>query len=149
LKYAEEQGDSRVPQQFVAEDGFGLGAWINNQRNRRESLDVERVRRLEELTGWSWHPREDDWEETYDRLLRFVEREDHARPPQRHVEEGLQLGSWVSVQRQFYRKRILRPERARRLEAVPGWTWEPPMGPRAKADPYASPNRLGVDSSRE
>jgi hypothetical protein len=63
------------------------------------------------------------WRETYGRLLRFVEREGHARVPSTHMEEGTRLGSWVIGQRQAGRAGSLARERTQLLEALPGWVW--------------------------
>ena len=66
------------------------------------------------------------WEFWFGLLERFVEREGHARVPHRHEEDGFNLGSWVDNQR-YARKghRKVEPEGHRRLDALPGWTWEP------------------------
>ena len=58
-------------------------------------------------------------------LEAFVAREGHARVPARHVDDGTQLGSWVNIQRALYRAGSLSASRATRLEALPGWSWDP------------------------
>jgi hypothetical protein len=89
-------------------------------------VDPERSSRLEQLPGWSWTPQDDRWQEAYDRLLRFVEREGHAFVRQDVIEDGSRLGVWVWEQRRAYKQRLLRSERACRLEALPGWVWDAP-----------------------
>jgi hypothetical protein len=39
------------------------------------------------------------WDRGYAALVRFVEREGHAKVPRNHVEDGAMLGRWVSYQR--------------------------------------------------
>ena len=56
------------------------------------------------------------------RCERNVEREGHARVPAGHVEAGFRLGQWVKVQRRSHP--TMSADRAARLEALPGWTWE-------------------------
>jgi len=63
------------------------------------------------------------WEEGFRRLRQFVDREGHARVPQRHVEDGFKLGQWVRVPRRQYKAGVLDPERQRQLEALPRWDW--------------------------
>jgi hypothetical protein len=58
-------------------------------------------------------------------LQRFVEREGHARVPQKHEEARLRLGVWVNGLRQRHRRGSLDEQQAIRLEALPGWTWDP------------------------
>jgi len=64
------------------------------------------------------------WEFWFGVLQRFVEREGHARVPANHVEERFKLGGWVMNRRTNYREGALDAERKRRLEALPGWTWD-------------------------
>jgi superfamily II DNA or RNA helicase len=108
------------------EDGFLLGRWVSAQRQaqRKQTLDGSRVRRLVELPGWTWDPAKAFWETAYAVLVRFSDREGHARVPSSHDEDGVKLGSWVAAQRVARRRGQLSGERIARLEALPGWHWE-------------------------
>lgn len=68
-----------------------------------------------------------DFDEAVGRLLSFVEEHGHAFVPQKYHRDGdsLRLGSWVSNRRNDYRLGRLTAGQAERLEAVPGWSWEP------------------------
>jgi hypothetical protein len=128
-KFVERERHARVPKEWE-EDGFPLGQWVDVQRQayqgkRHGTLDPERRARLEALPRWAWEPFKADWEEGFAHLRKFVEREEHARVPPRHREDGFRLGGWVAVQRQAYRRGTLGPERRARLEALPRWAWEP------------------------
>ena len=107
-------------------NGYPVGSWAGDQRNRhtRGTLDPERRARLEALAGWTWDPHGDSWERHYDALLAFVAREGHARVPTDHVEGDLPLASWVIRHRQERKIDKVPGERAARLEALPGWTWD-------------------------
>ena len=83
----------------------------------------ERVAKLEALPGWTWTVSQDVWDEKYELVERFAEREGHARVPQSHVEDGVQIGTWVGVQRQ--KRAELPKDRRVKLEALPGWSWDP------------------------
>ena len=122
--YVKRHGHARVPRSYTV-DGYKLGSWVNNQRafHSRDILDAERQRRLQELPGWTWDPKADQWEEGFRRLLEYVKLNGHARVVNSYMADDYRLGQWVAVQRRFHAKGILDAERQRRLEDLPGWTW--------------------------
>ena len=99
LRYVEREGHVRVPRSH-SEDGFALRRWIdkNRARHRERQLEPDRIARLEALPGWFWNPYEADWEEAFQHLVRYVEREGHAGVPGHYVVDGFRLGAWVSRQ---------------------------------------------------
>lgn len=126
LAFGERHGHSRVPHRYRDDDGQRLGAWTNNERFRRNKRSPEQVLLLEGLPGWSWNLRDSKWEDGYARLVRFAEREGHTRVPGTYRDEdGHALGHWTSTQRQFRRRGELSPDRLERLNALPGWSWDP------------------------
>ena len=124
--YVRREGHTRIPKGH-REDGLALRAWAQQQRDthRRGALSPTCVARLEALTGWVWNPHEGKWDEGYARLLVYVAREGQASVPQRHSEAGFKLGAWVTTQRGLYAQGRLDRRRVARLEAVPGWSWNP------------------------
>ncbi len=126
LHYVERHGDARVPSDHIVE-GCRLGVWVAKQRikRRKGTLDADREHRLQELPGWTWDPRADDWEEQFCRIIDYVERHGDARVPQHYVAvDGYRLGRWVSRQRQSHRRGTLDADCERRLQDLPGWTWK-------------------------
>lgn len=121
-KFVDREGHARVPFDCI-EDGLKLGSWVVTQRAERENLPSDRLEQLQSLTGWTWTVLADAWDEKFDLLCQFAAREGHARVPQRHVENGVKLGTWVQVQRD--RAETLRTDRHTRLENVAGWSWDP------------------------
>ena len=126
VDFAAREGHARVPEGYQDDDGFKLGQWVQNlrPRGRRGALSIERVRQLESLPGWTWHPRETAWEKGYARLREFVAREGHGRVPQEASQDGFRLGRWVANLRRDYRQGTLDQDRRARLEALPDWTWD-------------------------
>ncbi|WP_063905947.1 DEAD/DEAH box helicase [Nocardia kruczakiae] len=120
-RFAERTGHSRITQRHK-ENGLNLGTWVAVQRRNRKELSPERVALLEDLPGWSWNPFADRWENSYAELVKFAEREGHSRVPTSHRENGVQLGRWVTHQRSVRNK--LTVEQRKRLEALPGWSWD-------------------------
>ena len=71
------------------------------------------------------------WERMFGLLEAFTVEHGHARVGTAAVADGEPFGSWVTLQRSHYRRKLLDPERARRLAALPGWRW---TGAEAEAD---------------
>lgn len=124
-KFAERNGHVRIPKGHV-EDGVDLGSWVRGQRMayRRGALTDTQVSQLKGLPGWCWEPRATRWETCFNALRDFVEREGHARVPALHVENGIDLGSWVSYQRNHHRRNILPPDQTLKLQGLVGWSWD-------------------------
>ena len=125
-KYSEREGNLRLSKSF-REDGILIGQWISIQRKdyKAGKLADERIRLLESLTGWAWDVFDEAWELRYELAIQFVEREGHANIPQRHLEQEIDMGSWVNSQRTSYAKGKLDHDRTERLEQIPTWTWKP------------------------
>ena len=73
-QFSEREGHCRVPRSYKTEEGYRLGAWVNTQRNDKDSMRPDRRQRLEALSGWSWKPQSDLWEVKFSRSRRWVGR---------------------------------------------------------------------------
>ncbi|MHB1710862.1 MAG: DEAD/DEAH box helicase [Acidimicrobiales bacterium] len=126
VQYAAEHGDARPPQKHADSSGFNLGTWVTVRRRMGANgkLDAAKVAALEALPGWVWDSRQPNREAGYQHLLRFIEREGHPQVPAMHVEGGFRLGQWVYNAQARHKRGRLPDEQARRLEALPGWTWQ-------------------------
>jgi superfamily II DNA or RNA helicase len=114
-----------------------IGIWIDTQRQTRKKgkLLEDRARQLEAVPGWTW---EDEskrnvaaarpWPAWLEVLREYVAAKKGlpkrstvwARP------DGSEwkIGDWILNQRATRKKNKLLEDRARQLEAVPGWIWE-------------------------
>ncbi|WP_280471737.1 helicase associated domain-containing protein [Nocardia cyriacigeorgica] len=126
VTFVDEHGHAQVPQSFTADD-YKLGTWVTIQRSNHAAGRglPDREARLESLPGWSWNPRSDQWESTFEHLVKFAEDRGHTRVPKDYTVDRCGLGGWVQIQRSRYNRRVLDPVRANRLQALPGWTWTP------------------------
>jgi superfamily II DNA or RNA helicase len=141
LDYLKRGGNVDIGEKY-REGDFPLGRWIQLQRQHRRNGKLPKLReaRLQTVKGWRWdrlgetrtrpkpesktRKRSDEaWQLAYERLLRYVEEHQNARPHTTSKVDGFGLGYWVNVQRKFYKKGFLEPKRQQLLEAVPGWTW--------------------------
>ncbi len=126
--YVKLHGNSSVYKRYVTSDGLILGSWVGRQRKNKSQnlLSQDRIERLEALSGWYWDPLIEQWEEAFGQLQSYVKQHGNARVPQRYViTDGLNLGTWVGTQRLNKSKNLLSQDRIGRLEAIPGWSWDP------------------------
>lgn len=109
------------------ENGLRLGGWVNAQRTKygRGELTADRRDRLEGLAGWVWDHNEERWERNFAVLLSYVAKHGTAQVASDYLEGTNRLGSWVNVQRQKGINGRLDPDRLRRLDELPSWTWRP------------------------
>jgi superfamily II DNA or RNA helicase len=117
--YKDRNGHCQVPINHK-ENGFRLGAWIDRQRQSKETMPHERRQRLDEI-GFVWNPLKVNWEEGFNYLTLYKKREGNCRVPNNHIENGFRLGQWVGVQRQNKDKMI--SERRQRLDEL-GFIWD-------------------------
>jgi superfamily II DNA or RNA helicase len=105
----------------------GLAKWVIDQRARykNHACPIEQVQLLESLPGWSWDPVADRWDESFQILQRYVEREGHSKVPSNCSVDEFALGIWVSKQRVRYSQNRALPSQIEKLESLPEWTWNP------------------------
>ena len=118
-KFHKREGHCRVPVSHQV-DGQKLGAWGGAQRQKKDRLTPDQLKRLNSL-GFSWDPIEEQWERNFAALQKFHKREGHCRVVNWHEEDGLKLGVWVSSQRL---SKELTPDRLKRLNSL-GFSWDP------------------------
>jgi hypothetical protein len=121
------EGHCRVPMLHV-EGAIKLGAWVTNQRARKDEMRADRRQRMDEI-GFVWDVRwqnrpmiaEDRWDEGFAALHTFKVREGHCSVPALHNEGKFKLGIWVNVQR--INRGAMPTERIQRLDGI-GFIWD-------------------------
>jgi hypothetical protein len=124
--FVSENKNCNVPNNYKSSDGYRLGGWVNQQRNRRKSnqLSVQRIARLDAL-GFIWDVLEAQCEEGFDRLKTYVSENKNCKVPQLYrSSDGFRLGGWNLQQRNYRKKGTLTVERIERLDAI-GFIWDP------------------------
>lgn len=123
--YYETHGDLKVPSTYKDGDGYRLGAWISNQRDRKERLSVPRKERLDEI-GMIWE-KTDSWEVRYALAKAYYMEHGDLQVPPKYIAEGVWLNKWLNEQKQIYRgnrkEKVLAKDRIARLEEI-GICWE-------------------------
>ena len=92
-----------------------LGSWVGTQRRKKDKLSGYRIKRLDDL-GFIWDPHMKRWEEGFNLLIKFKEREGHCRVPATYKVNDFFLGTWVRKQR--IGKDLLSTDRLMRLDAI-------------------------------
>lgn len=124
--YVTREGRCYTPRHH-REDGININAWSKQQRAKyhRGELASDRVARLEAVPGWSWSPQEDAWERGFAVLMSHVGEHGSAAVRRDETRDGYPLGAWAGEQRNRHTRGTLDAVRRARLEALPGWTWDP------------------------
>lgn len=124
VEYRREYGDLNVPAGYKTMDGYRLGAWICNQREREEM--PERRRRLLDALGMIW-VKPDSWETRYLLAKNYYEKTGNLNIPSNYKPDGIWLAKWVNEQRQIYLgnrgEKRLTNEQIARLNEI-GMSWE-------------------------
>jgi hypothetical protein len=128
LQFRDREGHLRVPKRHV-EAGQNLGDWICKQRTkkRKEKLDPEKERRLNEIFGFIWDAHGGRSVAMITALTQFKQREGHCNVSANHTEAlndgvNLKLGIWVRNQRQQKMLGTLDAKREKLLESL-GVKW--------------------------
>ena len=127
MRYVADQGHARPPQDYLCPNEFPLGRWVSEQRKRyaRGRLIRDRVERLEALPGWAWNALDARWEESFAALASYADEHGHSYPPRDYQGPArANLNQWVIGQRRPGVRDRLTEERRKRLEDLPGWSWE-------------------------
>jgi hypothetical protein len=122
--FSDVEGHCNISNRYKTDDGYRLGQWVSVQRKNSNNVPDERKAKLEALPGWIWDVRAEQWEAGFRHLTGFASREGHCQLPKNYrTIDGYQLSSWVVTQRAA--KDSLLDDRKQRLEATPGWSWDP------------------------
>jgi len=124
LEFHKREGNCKIPQGYITQDGKKLGTWLMTQRNyrRKGKLNKDREQRLNNA-GILWDSTE-YWEYMYSLLLEVQEQEGNCNVPRDYITgDGKKLGTWLMTQRNNRRKEELRKERKQKLDEI-GIVWD-------------------------
>ncbi len=124
VKYYRDHGNLDVPTMYKAADGYRLGAWICDQREKNNM--PERRKKLLDDLGMIWE-KPDPWEVRYVLAKAYYEEHGNLNIPAKYKADGIWLSKWVNEQRQIYignrGAKHLSDNQVARLNAI-GMTWD-------------------------
>ena len=142
--YYEHNGDLEIPSKFRTingyefnENGVHLGEWIKTQRRAYNEtgngiISPDRIQLLNEI-GMIWNTDDYSWMRMYELAKAYYEHHGNLKIFSNFKtingyepdENGVALGTWISIQRTAYRKkgnRIISPDRIQLLNEI-GMIW--------------------------
>ena len=117
-QYKRREGHVTVRQPHK-EGGEPLGTWLAHQRKRMNQgkLSASRRQRLQKL-GVQLPKKTSTWQETYELLVGYKNREGHINISAQHRENDQNLGAWLMLQRSKIRHGTLSAEKAKKLKQL-------------------------------
>ena len=134
-EYYNEHKNLLIPKSYVIH-GVNLGNWIAWQRQnyKNNKLSEERINKLNKIKMvWvvpkelynrnSHHKRKNPklqkmWEDKYKLAEKYYKEHKDLLIPYSYVVNGINLGQWISNQRQYYRKNLLSKEKIDKLNKI-------------------------------
>jgi len=126
VAYKAKHRDTEVPAKYKSDPK--LGSWVSNQRARFGTLSPDCKQKLESI-GFVFNKKEKDWNDMFDKLKAYKAKHGDTNVPFRHIPDP-ELGTWVSNQRQQYKKKNHGTVTGERIQKLVGigfdWVWKSP-----------------------
>lgn len=124
--FYETNGHLDIPAAYVTEDGYHLGVWYRNIRNKYQEGRLEEgyIEALEGI-GMKWESvLARKWQEYYLLAAQYAQANGSLDVPLHYrTETGVKLGVWISTQRESYSKGRLKDVQIAMLEQI-GMSWD-------------------------
>ena len=126
VEYYKAYGNLQVPTGYIAPDGYKLGAWLADRREKgKNKHSLERQQKLDEL-GMIW-VKPDSGEIRYALAKQYYEEYGNLNVSPKYKVDGIWLAKWLNEQRQMYignrGEKTLTADQIKRLEFI-GMVWE-------------------------
>lgn len=97
LIYKERNGDLKVPQKYVTQEGIKLGEIVHGIRSGQRDVSYDEMKQLEDI-GFVWNASQAlSFDEVYQLLADYVGEHGNCKVPKKYVtREGVKLGQIVS-----------------------------------------------------
>ena len=122
--YYEANGNLNVPNAYVTDTGYKLGAWISNQRESYQKMKPHRKELLDAI-GMIWQ-KDDPWEVRFSLAEDYYKEHGDLKISQTYKPKGMWLGKWINEQKHIYhgkrKGKALSQDQITRLEGI-GMVW--------------------------
>lgn len=94
--------------------------WISEVRKRYKQglLEKEKIKLIESIDGWMWSPFQEKFDNNFDNLIEFVERNKITNPKTNKIYKGTNLSKFLVHLRHKYRKGKLDKKYENRLKKI-------------------------------
>ena len=137
-KFYEINGNLDIPAAYVTEDGTALGAWLRGVKNQYRSgtLSAERIKKLESI-GVEWESvLARNWANYFELAKKYFDEHGDLNVNAHYEINGVKLGTWISSQRESFKKGRLSEEQIKMLGEI-GMSWQRFSGKWDNAYEYA------------
>ena len=137
-KFYEINGNLDIPAAYVTDDGTALGAWLRGVKNqyRGGKLSAERIEKLESI-GIEWESvLVRNWANYYELAKQYYKEHGDLNVNAHYEINGVKLGTWISSQRESFKKGRLSDEQINKLNEI-GMSWQRFSGKWDNAFEYA------------
>ena len=137
-KFYEINGNLDIPAAYVTDDGTALGAWLRGVKNqyRGGNLSTERIAKLESI-GVEWESViARNWANYFELAKKYYEEHGDLNVNAHYEINGVKLGTWISSQRESFKKGRLSDEQINKLNEI-GMSWQRFSGKWDNAYEYA------------
>lgn len=161
-RYFIEHGNLSILRSYSEKNGSALSYWLTTQRRIRAGqtageLTEKQIALLDEI-GMCWEGRSDkSWNKNFEAYKKYVENGGSLQVPADMIFEGVPIGSWLVMIRQYHssgiRSDYFTPEREKMLEEVGiiwnniNYIWE--KNYQAALEYYIEHGNLDVPSNHE
>lgn len=120
--YFKQYGNLLVKHDYITNDGYTLGRWIQNQRSAykgtaRKKLTDDQKKRLDDI-GFVVDVNEYKWDFAYERAAEYYRYNGTLIVPRGYKVDGIDLQSWFSEQRQAIKNGKLNQSQLRKLSRL-------------------------------
>jgi superfamily II DNA or RNA helicase len=130
-KYSIEHKNSLIPEKYIS-NNLEVGKWVSRQRKfykeKRNSLNKERIKKLEVLQYWEWESDKKNivWESKFEVLKQYLESGGDLNQKIPEDFMGVNLDNWVRIQWTSKKEGwgSLTKNRIKKLEELDNWQWQ-------------------------